>query len=83
MPADRTLDQLRAAAEATRGDVPSPRTGDPTPDTGPDDGTVVRGGGEQDTIAGVAARYVAAPRDTGQAAALLRAAAAIDLAVTF
>ncbi|MEU2167802.1 FAD-binding oxidoreductase [Micromonospora chersina] len=59
MPADRTLDQLRAAAD------------------------VVRTAGEHDTLAGVAARYVAEPRDTGQAAALLRAAAALDLAVTF
>ncbi|MFU8854758.1 FAD-binding oxidoreductase [Micromonospora sp. SL1-18] len=43
----------------------------------------VRVAGEGDSIAGVPARYVAVPRDTAQAAALLRAAAELDLAVTF
>ncbi|MCW3813917.1 FAD-binding oxidoreductase [Micromonospora sp. DR5-3] len=62
MPADRTLNQLRATC----------RSADP-----------VRAAGEGDHIAGVPARYVAAPRDTAQAAALLRAAADLDLAVTF
>ncbi|WP_406044876.1 FAD-binding oxidoreductase [Micromonospora sp. NBC_00898] len=46
-------------------------------------GELIRTAAEHDTIAGVPARYVAAPRDTAQAAAVLRAAAALDLAVTF
>ncbi|MFE9689446.1 FAD-binding oxidoreductase [Micromonospora sp. NPDC005806] len=62
MPADRTLDRLRAAC--------------------PDDAEPVRAAGERDSIAGVPARYVAAPADTAQAAAMLRAAADLDLAVT-
>ncbi|WP_446215006.1 FAD-binding oxidoreductase [Micromonospora sp. IBHARD004] len=66
MPADGVLDRLRAAAAGG---------GPPGPDS-------VRAADEQDTIAGVPARYVAAPRDTAQAAALLRAAADLDLAVT-
>ncbi|MCW3842274.1 FAD-binding oxidoreductase [Micromonospora yasonensis] len=45
-------------------------------------GDPVRQAGEDDAIAGVPARYVAAPRDTAQAAAVLRAAADLDLAVT-
>ncbi|MGR6319737.1 FAD-binding oxidoreductase [Micromonospora soli] len=64
MPADRTLDRLRAAC---------PATGDAEP---------VRAAGERDGIAGVPARYVATPVDTAQAAAVLRAAADLDLAVT-
>ncbi|WP_319460713.1 FAD-binding oxidoreductase [Micromonospora sp. RTP1Z1] len=68
MPADGVLDQLRAAAAGGGG---------------PHDPDPVRAAGEHDAIAGVPARYVAAPRDTAEAAALLRAAAALDLAVTF
>ncbi|RZU75668.1 glycolate oxidase FAD binding subunit [Micromonospora kangleipakensis] len=66
MPADGVLGRLRAAAAGGGPDNPDP----------------VRVADAHDTIAGVPARYVAAPRDTAQAAALLRAAADLDLAVT-
>lgn len=84
MPADPALDRLRAAARAAAADPP--RTGgvpaQPAAGSGSDDPETVRSAGEHDTIAGVPARYVTAPRDTAQAAAVLRAAAELDLAVT-
>jgi glycolate oxidase FAD binding subunit len=46
-------------------------------------GDAVRRAGDGDAIAGVPARYVAAPGSTGQAAAVLRTAAGHDLAVVF
>ncbi|MDZ5444931.1 FAD-binding oxidoreductase [Micromonospora sp. 4G57] len=88
MPADAILDRLRAAADGTTttdgrhtDGLPSQAAAGRTDN--PDGPEPVRPAGEQDAIAGVPARYVAMPRDTAQAAALLRAAAALDLAVTF
>ncbi|WP_200214660.1 FAD-binding oxidoreductase [Micromonospora coerulea] len=90
MPADRTLDRLRAACREAGTDDPSavgPARSAPRPAPaaapGSDGPGPVRAAGERDTVAGLPARYVAAPRDTRQAAALLRAAADLDLAVTF
>ncbi|MFR9779140.1 FAD-binding oxidoreductase [Micromonospora sp. MS34] len=77
MPADRTLDRLRAACHAAEPVPAGPARGDRDDDAEP-----VRAAGEGDAVAGVPARYVAAPRDTAQAAAVLRAAAELDLAVT-
>lgn len=89
------LDRLRAACRATEpaGCAAAPPPG-ATPGTpgaaeplGAAPGThaaePVRAAGEGDAIAGVPARYVATPRDTAEAAAVLRAAADLDLAVTF
>ncbi|MFF0370668.1 FAD-binding oxidoreductase [Micromonospora sp. NPDC005087] len=71
MPADAILDRLRAAATETT-----------TDGRRPDGSESVRPAGDHDVIAGMPARYVATPRDTAGAATLLRAAAALDLAVT-
>ncbi|MEV0428625.1 FAD-binding oxidoreductase [Micromonospora sp. NPDC050495] len=84
MPADRILDRLRAAARAAAADPPHPVRvpGRAAADPGPDGDEPVRPAGAPDTIAGVPARYLATPRDTAQAAAVLRAAAGLELAVT-
>ncbi|MFG2057509.1 FAD-binding oxidoreductase [Micromonospora sp. NPDC048930] len=85
MPADRILDRLRAACRTAEPGPAGPAHGDPEHAAGPpapDGADPVRAAGEGDAIAGVPARYVATPRDTAQAAAVLRAAAELDLAVT-
>ncbi|SCL31299.1 glycolate oxidase FAD binding subunit [Micromonospora rhizosphaerae] len=85
MPTDRTLDQLRSAVREAGGGARTP-DGDgpwPVPATArPDPAEAVRAVGEHETIAGTPARYVAVPRNTAEAAAVLRAAAGLDLAVT-
>ncbi|MGI5213742.1 FAD-binding oxidoreductase [Plantactinospora sp. CA-290183] len=69
-----------AGAGAPGGDRPG-GSGGRADGGGQDGGEIVRPAGERDAVAGVPARFVAVPGSTGQAAALLRAAAAQRLAV--
>ncbi|MEV4201803.1 FAD-binding oxidoreductase [Micromonospora globbae] len=71
-----------AALRAAAGEATGPADDGARP-AGPDgpDAAVVRPAGDEDVVAGVRPRYVAAPGSTAEAAALVRVAAARGLAV--